>query len=172
MTRRSRVGATVLALFAGGSGPLLGQGEGPPTEGSIIVGASRYELPGTGTGFSLNAGLTIPLVRRTLSIEPSLGFLRYTTQFGKHSTYMFPELTLQAERRLGAARPYLGAGLGTGTVGLTGPARWKFTLVALGGVRVHLGGRWGVRGEVRLRSVDPWNGHTADFGVGFTHTSF
>ena len=23
-----------------------------------------------------------------------------------------------------------------------------------------------------FRSVDPWSGHTADFGVGFTHSSF
>lgn len=137
-----------------------------------MIGASRYDLSGTGTGISLNAGFTIPLVRRVVLLEPSLGILRYTTAFGNRSSWLFPELTVQAQHRIGGARPYLGLGLGTGTAGLSGMARWKFTMLGLGGVRVHLGGRWGVRGEVRVRSVDPWNGRTADFGIGFTHTSF
>lgn len=172
MTRHARSSAIIIALFAATSGPLLGQRDGPPAEGSVMIGPSRYDLGGTGTGFSLNAGFTIPLVRRVIYLEPSLGVLRYTTQFGNRSTWMFPELTVQGQHRLGIVRPYLGAGLGAGTVGLSGPARWKFTLLALGGVRVHLGGRWGVRGEVRLRSVDPGYGHTADYGIGFTHSSF
>ena len=148
------------------------QREGPLSEAGIMIGAARYDLTGTGTGFSLNAGITIPLVRRTVFLEPSVGLVTVTTQFGKHTAWMFPELTAQVQRPLGAVRPYVGAGLGTGTAGLSGAARWKLTLLALGGLRVHLGGRWGLRGEVRLRSVDPWNGHTADVGVGFTRSSF
>ena len=148
------------------------QREGPLSEAGIMVGASRYDLTGTGTGFSLNAGITLPLVRRVVFLEPSIGFVTVTTQFGKHTAWMFPELTAQAQHRIGVVRPYVGVGLGTGTAGLSGAARWKLTLLALGGLRVHLGGRWGVRGEVRLRSVDPWNGNTADFGIGFTRASF
>ncbi|HEU5217135.1 MAG TPA: hypothetical protein VFU23_00650 [Gemmatimonadales bacterium] len=168
MIRYSR-GVLGLLLAAAAPAALLAQREGPPTEGSIRIGASRYDLSSTGTGASLNAGLTLPLAGRTVFLEPSIGILRITTAFGHHSSWLFPELTAQVQQGLGAVRPYLGGGIGTGTTGLSGVAHWKFTLLALAGARVHLAGRWGVRGEVRLRSVDPWVGHTADFGVGFTH---
>ncbi len=170
MTRHS-ASAAILLVLAALDGSAGAQGEGPSSEAGIMIGVSRYNFSGAGTGPSLNAGLTIPLVRWVVFLEPSIGFLRYTTQFGNRSSWMFPELTVQAQHRLGILRPYLGAGLGAGTIGLSGPARWKFTLLGLGGVRVLLSGRWGVRGEVRLRSVDPWNGHTADFGIGFTRSS-
>ena len=169
---RYRLFAVTLLLLAAIPAGVQAQREAPSSEAGVMIGASRYDLSGTGTGFSFNAGITIPLARRVVFLEPSLGFLAYTTQFGNHSSWMFPELTVQAQHRLGLVRPYLGVGLGTGTTGLSGPAHWKFTLLGLGGVRVHLAARWGVRGEVRLRSVDPWNGHTADFNVGFTHASF
>ena len=172
MTRRAPL-VGVLLLLAAVPG-VQAQREGPSSEAGVMVGASRYHFPGddTGTGPALTLGVTIPLDRRTLFLEPSLGFLRFTTEFGHRSSWMFPELSLQAQSHLGALRPYLGAGIGTGTTGLSGPAHWKFTMVAMGGARVHLAGRWGVRGEVRLRSVDPWNGRTADFNLGFTHASF
>jgi outer membrane protein with beta-barrel domain len=175
MTRHWPAAAALLVLAAVPASAQA-QREGPSTEAGVMIGASRYGFSGTatgtGTGFSLNAGIAIPLVRRVVFLEPSLGFLSYTTQFGNHSSWMFPELSLQVQRPRGGVRPYLGAGIGTGTTGLSGPARWKFTMLGLAGVRVHIGGRWGVRAEVRLRSVDPWNGHTADFGFGFTHSSF
>jgi len=152
--------------------------QGPSSEIGVMIGASRYELSptafggSTGTGFSFNAGFTLALIRRVVLLEPSLGYSTVTTEFGKHTSWIFPELTAQVQRTYGRVRPYVGAGIGTGTQGLTGPTHWKFTLLGLGGVRVHVGGLWGVRAEVRLRSVDPWSGHTAGFGVGFTHSSF
>jgi hypothetical protein len=180
---KSPLFAVILLLLAAVPSRVQAQREGPSVEYGVMIGASRYDLSGTatgtsvgtgftGTGFSFKAGITIPLVRRMVFLEPSIGFLSSTTQFGHHTAWMFPELTVQAQQRIGLVRPYLGVGLGTGTTGLSGPAHWKFTMLGLGGVRVQLGGRWGVRGEVRLRSVDPWNGHTTDFGVGFTRSSF
>jgi hypothetical protein len=182
MTRHFPSAVIFLLLAAVPSG-VQAQREGPAVEYGVMVGASRYDLTGassgassgtgfTGTGFSMKAAITIPVVRRRVFLEPSLGFLSSSTAFGHHSSWMFPELTVQVQQVMGGISPYLGAGLGTGTAGLSGPAHWKFTLLGLGGVRVHLTGRWGVRGEVRLRSVDPWNGHTVDFGAGFTHSSF
>lgn len=172
MTRHFLYATCFLVLAA--APRVRAQQEGPPSELSAMLGASNYHFPGddTGTGPSLTVGLTLPLNRRTLFLEPSLSFLRFTTEFGHHSTWMFPELTLQAQQHLGGVRPYLGVGLGTGTVGLSGPTHWKFTMLALGGARVRLSGRWGVRGEVRVRSVDPWKGRTADFNLGIVHTSF
>jgi hypothetical protein len=178
---RHPVSAVCLLLLAGTPAMARAQREGPTVQYGVLIGAARYDLSATSTGgstgfsatgFSFRAGITIPLVSRVVFIEPSLGFLSARSQFGKRSAWMFPEMTVQAQRPRGAVHPYLGVGLGAGTMGLSGPARWKFTMLGLGGVRVHLTGQWGVRGEVRVRSVDPWNGHTADFGVGFTHTSF
>ncbi len=164
----------VLGLLLAAAPEAQAQRDGPSSEGAVLVGATPYRFTGndTGTGPSLTVGITIPLDRRTIFLEPSLGFLRITTAFGHRSSYMFPELTVQAQEHIGGLRPYLGVGLGTATAGLSGPAHWKFTMVAMGGARVHLAGRWGVRGEVRLRSVDPFSGRTADFNLGFTHASF
>lgn len=164
--------AAVFLLLAALPAPAAAQRDGPASEAGVMIGPTRYDLAGTGTGFSLHAGFTFPLSRRTVLIEPGLGILAYSTATGKRSSWMFPELTVQVQRQLGRVRPYLGAGIGTGTRGLSGVARWKFTMMGLGGTRVHLTGRWGVRGEIRLRSVDPWVGHTADFTLGFTHASF
>jgi hypothetical protein len=164
--------APVFFLLAALPAAALAQGDGPTSEAGVMIGPTRYDLAGTGTGFSLHAGFTFPLSRRTVLIEPGLGILAYSDASGKRSSWMFPELTVQVQRHLGRVRPYLGAGIGTGTRGLSGVARWKFTMMGLGGARVHLAGRWGVRGEIRLRSVDPWIGHTADVSLGFTRTSF
>lgn len=170
MTRWST--GTVFLLVAAIPGRAAAQREAAGTEAGVMIGPSRYDLSGAGTGFSLHAGFAIPLSRRTVLLEPGLGILAYTSEFGNRSSWMFPELTVQVQQRLGRVRPYLGAGIGTGTRGLSGAAHWKFTMLGLGGARVHVAGRWGVRGEFRLRSVDPWRGHTADFNVGFTHSSF
>ena len=171
MTPRTTA-AALLLLVAAVPGRATAQREGGRTEAGVMIGPTRYDLAGAGTGFSLHAGFSIPLSGRTVLLEPGLGILAYTTEFGNRSSWMFPELTVQVQQRLGRVRPYLGAGIGTGTRGLSGAAHWKFTMMGLGGARVHVAGRWGVRGEIRLRSVDPWSGHTADFNVGFTHSSF
>lgn len=165
---------TVFLLLCGLAPPARAQEEAPRSQSSVMIGASQYRFPGddSGTGPSLTVGITLPLDRRTILLEPSLNFLRFTTGFGHHNIWMFPELSVQAQAHLRNLRPYLGIGLGTGTTGLSGPAHWKFTMIGLGGARVRLAGRWGVRGEVRVRSVDPWQGRTADFNLGFTYGAF
>lgn len=152
--------------------PAMAQGSRPPIESALLLGPSPYDLSGTGTGFAVNAGIAVPVLRQVLLLEPSLGVFTRTSQFGNREHWLFPELSLQAQARVGGVRPYLGGGIGAGTVGLSGPARWKFTLHGLAGVRAHLSGRWGVRGELRVRSVDPFQGNTVDLGIGVTRTSF
>jgi len=160
-----------LALTAGPSSA-IGQGGRAPTETALILGPSPYDLSGTGTGFAANLGIAVPMLRQALILEPSLGIFTYSSQFGNRTHWLFPELGLQAQAHLGGVRPYLGGGIGAGTEGLSGPARWQVTLHGVAGLRVHLGGRWGMRGEMRVRSVDPFHGNTVDFGVGITHRSF
>jgi hypothetical protein len=169
MTKLGGFLAIALALTAV---PAMGQSGRPPIESALLLGPSPYDLSGTGTGFAVNAGVAVPVLRQVLLLEPSLGIFTYTSQFGNREHWLFPELGLQAQARVGAVRPYLGGGIGAGTVGLSGPARWKFTLHGLAGVRAHLSGRWGIRGEMRIRSVDPFHGNTVDFGLGVTRTSF
>jgi hypothetical protein len=106
--------------------------------------------------------------RGILLIEPSVGYFTYVTKFGGRSQWIFPELGLQAEARVGWARPYLGTGIGAGFETRAGPNQVEFTMHAAGGVRLRFGGSWGARVEMRLRSVDPFQGGTADLGLGLT----
>ena len=138
------------------------------TETSLLLGPAPYELSGTGTGFAAKLGVTSRLGRGFILIEPSLGYFRYTTQFGGLSQWIFPELGVEAEGRLGSARPYLGGGIGAGFETRAGPNQVEFTLHAAAGLRLRLGGTWGARLEARLRSVDPFSGRTIDVGLGLT----
>lgn len=146
--------------------------ERPRVQSALLLGPSPYDLSGTGTGLAFNAGITLPLAGRVLLAEPSVGIFTYRSQFGKRTHWLFPELSIQAQAGLGVVHPYIGGGLGAGTAGLSGPAHWVVTLHGLAGLRVHLGGPWGVRGEMRVRSVDPFHGNTVDVGLGITRTSF
>jgi hypothetical protein len=49
-----------------------------------------------------------------------------------------------------------------------GPSQLDFTLHGTTGIRVQVSGQWGVRIELRARSVDPFHGNTADIGFGVT----
>jgi len=159
-------------VLAAAPSSAVAQGGRSPSETSLILGPSPYDLSGTGTGFAVNIGITVPMLRQILILEPSLGIFTYSSQLGNRTHWLFPELGLQAQAHLGGVRPYLGGGIGAGTEGLSGPARWQVTLHGVTGMRVPLGGRWGIRGEMRLRSIDPFHGNTVDFGIGVTHRSF
>lgn len=142
------------------------------SELTLVAGPSQYELTGRGTSFALNIGVTSSLYRDIVLIQPNLGYFTYTTSFGHRASWLFPEIGVQVQGHLGRVRPYVGAGLGGGGQSLGNPGKWEATLHAAGGMRMRLSGRWGLQAEVRYRSVRPWSGHTADFGVGVTHASF
>jgi hypothetical protein len=131
-----------------------------------------YDLSGVGTALAINLGLAWRPLRRVLLVEPGLGILNYTTQVSERSHYLFPELSVQAEARLGAARPYLGGGFGDSRESLGGRSVWDFTLHAVGGVRFELGAGWGLRGELRIRTIGPSGDSTADLGFGATRRIF
>jgi hypothetical protein len=160
----------MLAIFAARA--TAQRGRGPGGETAFLAGPSPYDLNGTGTGFAASIGLATRLTRRVLIIEPSIGYFTHRTQFGRRSHWLFPELSLQAEARLGGIRPFIGGGLGFGTNSLDSPNQLKFTLHAVGGIRLSLSGDWGARAEVRGRSVDPWSGHTLDILFGVTRGVF
>jgi hypothetical protein len=139
------------------------------TETSLLLGPAPYDLLGSGTGFAVRLSGASRLSRGgALLIEPSVGYFTYVTKFGGRSQWIFPELGLEAEARVGRARPYLGTGIGAGFETRAGPNQVEFTLHAAGGIRLRFGGSWGARVEMRFRSVDPFAGETTDVGLGIT----
>jgi hypothetical protein len=58
-----------------------------------------------------------------------------------------------------------GLGAGSALVSTEGQRTTELTFSTVVGVRVALGGGWGLGGELRVRAVDPWTATTADFGL-------
>lgn len=131
---------------------------------TFMAGPSAYDLSGTGTSAFGAVRFDIPS-GRVLIFEPGLAVFRYTTQADETLTYILPELSLQAQVPSGALRPYAGGGIGF-TEFLSGRGQSDVTLHAAAGLRLDLGDRWGLRGEARLRSIDPFAGNTFDVGFG------
>jgi hypothetical protein len=132
----------------------------------LLAGPSPYDLSGSGTGLIVSLGLAFRPAARLLVLEPALGYFTLKNDFGQRSHWFFPELSLQAEARLGGFRPYLGGGGGAGIDARVGSDRWVGTLHVAGGLRLRIGRSWGGRAELRLRAVPPFRGHTLDFGFG------
>lgn len=158
--------AAALALAAHAA-PALPQ-ERMHTQASLLLGPSPYDMSGVGTGFAANLGATTRIGRGAFLVEPGLGYFTYRTRFGGRSQWLFPEIDFAAEASLGSLRPYLGAGFGAGFETRAGPNQVDLTLHAAAGLRLALGGSWGMRTELRLRSVDPFHGNTSDIGIGIT----
>ena len=140
--------------------------EGRPVTLSIAAGPSIYDLSGTGTSVAV-AGQGAMELLPALVVVPGLTFFSYEAQFADRVSYLFPEVSIQAQLPHGTVRPFLGVGGGGGFV-VSGEGESAGTLHAVAGVRVQLDPRWSLRGELRVRPVDPWVGNTGDimFGVG------
>lgn len=133
---------------------------------SLLSGPAPYDLSGTGTGLSTRIGLTLDPRVPALRFEPSVGVL-----LASGNNLFLPEVSLQAVAG-GRFRPYIGIGAG---------AAWQFdgngtalraTVHAAVGARLPLSDPWGLRAEIRARSVDPWTGETVDLAVGVTRSVF
>ena len=149
--------------------PLAAQRRREPVNGpqtSVLLGAASYDFSGTGTAVVINAGFALRPLRRILIIEPGLGYLTYKNDFQVRSHWIFPEVSVQVEAPLQNVRPYLGGGAGAGIQTQVGRGHTVFTLHVAGGVRIRAARNWGIRLETRLRSVDPFEGRSLDFGAG------
>ena len=130
----------------------------------VAAGPAPYDLSGTGTGFA--AAIRGPWQPRSwLVIEPSVGLFSYNSQFDARTIYLFPELSVQGQVRLGRLRPFLGGGAG-GAFVVGGEGETVATRHAVGGSRLDLGPEWAISGELRIRAVRPWTGSTVDFLFG------
>jgi hypothetical protein len=147
------VGAPVTAA-AQSAGPSL----------SVTGGMTEYDLSGVGKTAMVGVRAQLP-VTGSLLVEPGLGYMNYDSQGLSRTSLWFPEVQLQAELPLRAVRPYLGLGAGAALVSTAAQRQTELTFSTAAGVRVALGGGWGVGGELRVRAVDPWTATTADFGL-------
>jgi len=130
---------------------------------AVLAGPSPYDLSGVGTGFAAAIRLDFQLFQLII-VEPGLGWFRYRTQDGSLETHLLPELSLQAQARLGPLRPYLGGGAGLAFIS---PGDWSYTtLHGAAGVRLTLAPRWLLRAEFRLRTEGPGAGNMGDIGLG------
>jgi len=155
--------ALVLALvFGGATSVARAQGHSPAV--SLSAGPSPYDLAGTGTGFAMAGRLDWWLLP-FLVVEPGLEYFRYTPDPDQAIGLLMPELSLQGSLRVGPVAPYLGVGAGYAFT-VTGRGGDDATLHAVLGVRAYLSDRWGLRGEFRLRSVDPFHGNMGDITAG------
>ncbi len=158
------IGATLTLLLTGSA--LHGQ---DPSAITLIGGASQYDLSGTGTA-PFVAVRYERLVTRALVLEGGVEYLTYSPQFGDRRHHVFPEVMIQLQVPGGSLRPYVGAGAGL-SFG-TGAFRSlvDLTLAGAGGFRIITSSAWSMRAELRVRSVDPWTGVTADWGFGIARS--
>ena len=137
-------------------------------EATFAAGASRYDLPGsTGPGVvaALRVGSPIGLYA---VFEPSVAMLRWKTMLGTNVTYLIAELGFQAQGYLGRLRPYVGSGIGISTPSRAGPGASQnyLALHAAAGARFFVTRGFGIRAELRARSIRPWRGSSYDLTLG------
>ena len=131
----------------------------------IVAGPTRYDLSGTGT--TMTGGVRLDLNGYPfLVIELGLGYFHYRPQGGAGQTYLLPEISAQLQTTFGAARPYLGVGIGVAEPSSGTITNNLQTLLATAGLRVDVDRHWILRGEARLRSVDPFKGSMLDLTAG------
>jgi hypothetical protein len=143
--------------------PTVAQARGA-LEIAVVGGPSIYDLSGTGTALAI--GPQLPWYPgKPFVVESGIIFFTYSSQFETRTSYLMPELSLQVQGHLKRVRPFIGMGAGV-AFGISGPDQTDLTLHATAGIRAEVGGAWGLRGELRVRSIDPWVGTTADFLLG------
>lgn len=171
MTPSSR-SALFLALALVGT-TVAGAQQSPTraTTVSVVGGVSQWDLSGSGTSPVLGARIDRELNSVFLG-EAGFTVMRSTEQFEPTTTYVFPEVQLQAQLPLGVVRPYLGAGLGFGTGSASGAyAGTTRTIAGTGGVRILIPkASTTIRAELRVRGVgDEFTGAMAEWTLGFGH---
>lgn len=137
----------------------------PRSAVSLVGGISRIDQGADGNGVTGGLRFDVP-VGRFLLVEPGITFLSYRSQAAGRIEYLLPEVSFQAQLPVGPVRPYTGVGVGF-TEYLSGRGFTYATLHWAGGARILMGD-WGLRGEVRVRSIDPFRQTAVDLTAGIT----
>ena len=136
------------------------------------VGASPYDLDGSGTGFVVGAQADYVLNKALVGELAITLFDHYTTvdlggavRGTDRTRLLLPELSLQAQATLGPFQPYLFAGGGV-ALPLNGSVAGGNTLHAGLGTRVAVGENTMLRFEARSRAIRHSAGETLDLTAG------
>lgn len=130
-------------------------------------GLAPYDLSGVGTSWVAAAEVSTPAGSLLLAEVGSRVF-RYESRAEEFVTHLFPSAGLYLDAGGRDFRVYSGGGVGT-SVMAEGRGDTELTLHAATGFRIRIRPRWLVRPEIRVRSIDPWAGTTAEFTVGMTY---
>jgi hypothetical protein len=142
----------------------------------VKIGASPYDLDGTGTGMVLGPQADLVLNKVFLGELSVTVFDHFTEvdfagqEASERTRLLLPEVSLQAQMTLGRFQPYLFAG-GGAAVRLNGFVDGGGTLHAGLGTRVAVGPHTLLRFEGRARSIRPWAGETVDLTAGIEWTN-
>jgi hypothetical protein len=138
---------------------------------SVNAGAFQFDLSGTGTAPMIAGRAELPINRYFLA-EGGLLVARPEQQFGAKSTFLAPEVQLQAQAPLADGRiaPYLGMGVGLAMDlrnSRFGGNRTDPTVSGATGVRYWLTEALGLRAELRVRGVGSgFAGSAAEWTLG------
>jgi hypothetical protein len=137
--------------------------------GSLLVGATNYDLPPNRKGTAPFAAIRMEYPILFLVAEGSLGLFRFHPPNERRRIYVVDEAQIQYQFLPVAIKPYFGAGIGR-FIAIAGdsPRRGDVTLSAAAGIRVGLpavGAR--LRSEFRVRYVGAeFIGSAAEWTVG------
>jgi hypothetical protein len=135
---------------------------------SLMAGPSSYDLDGTGTSFAAAMHVAYQW-EPAIVVEAGMTYFRYRDPY---NPILFPEFSVQFGIPRGPLRPYLGAGMGLtvipGETIIGENSSVHRSLHGVAGMRVLVGGGWGVRGELRVRSPQQWGAVTSDVMFGVT----
>lgn len=170
-TTRNRTPTAILLLAALAAAVLLlapprsAEAQEPVRAVTLLAGPSQYDLGGTGTTPAVAARVDLPLTPLLL-LEPGFTYLPYDNQFGPRIHHLLPEVQLQVQRPGGELRPYLGVGSGASFAVRPGDDDTDLTLSTAAGLRWLPTPGWVLRGEFRVRVIEPWVGTTGDWSLG------
>ena len=165
--RRRSLVAAVTAFFVCGS-HASAQDAPQRATGTFVAGALQYDLSGTGTtGF---VGVRVDrALRRLLLLEAGVTYAQYTPDVAdKTLALLFPEVQLQLQGSSSRLRPFVGAGIGPAFTWGGGETNTELSLSAGVGARYDMSDVWGLRGEIRLRTIDPFVGSAAEWTAGIS----
>lgn len=162
--RRSFLAITIVFLILFGS--RVAPAQSARTDYSASVGASPYDLSGTGTASVFGLAMDTELAPFLL-VESGIRFFSYKSQFSDRISYLLPEFSIKFLPLKKALTPYLAVGGGI-AASVQGPGETNLALHTALGLRARLHAGVFLQTEARLRSIDPWTGSTLDltFGIG------
>ncbi len=165
--RRGLVKAFVVTLACAGlPAATLAQDTGSV---GLLAGVSQYDLSGVGTVPTASFRATTGLERAILG-ELALAYFAYTSQGDRQVNHVLPELQIQTQWPREGLRPYLGVGGGFSRawIDVSGESvsETEPTLSLAGGLRLPVTAGWILQAELRVRTIDPWTGTSADWGLG------